>query len=402
MSKRIAIVGGGAAGFFAAINIKSKNPEYKVTILEQSNKLLSKVKISGGGRCNVTHACFEPKKLSKHYPRGERFLLPLFQRFQPKDTITWFEERGIALKVEDDNRMFPSTDDSQTIIDCFIGECKKLKIPIKQHFRVSQFINENDTWKTLNTAGDSFEADAVLIATGAVPAMWRVIESIGHTIITPVPSLFTFNIKDNRINDLPGSVFKHVQCKIAGTKITSEGPLLITHWGLSAPAILKLSAFAARELADRQYKFDILVNLCGRLNQEEVRAGFVDIIQEHPKKKLSSVSPFDIPKRYWHNLLRILEFKEDNTWSDIGKKQLNKLVEQLSNAQFSVDGKSTFKDEFVTAGGVSLDEINKNTMESKLHPGLYFAGEVTDIDAITGGFNFQAAWTTAWVVSESV
>lgn len=402
MSKRIAIVGGGAAGFFAAINIKTKHPDYSVTILEQSNKLLSKVKISGGGRCNVTHACFEPKKLSKHYPRGERFLLPLFQHFQPKDTIAWFEERGVSLKVEDDNRMFPSTDDSQTIIDCFMKECRKLKIPIQQHFRVSQLINQNNGWEILNTAGDSFKADMVLIATGAVPAMWRLIESIGHTIVDPVPSLFTFNIKDPRINDLPGSVFKHVQCKIAGTKITSEGPLLITHWGLSAPSILKLSAFAARELAERDYQFDILVNLCGVMSQEDIRAGLLEIINQHPKKKIASVSPFEIPKRYWHNLINILEFKEDNTWSDIGKKQLNKLVEQLSNAQFSVDGKSTFKEEFVTAGGVSLEEIDKNTMESKKHTGLYFAGEVADIDAVTGGFNFQAAWTTAWVVSESV
>lgn len=397
---KIIIIGGGAAGFFAAINIAEKHPDYEITILEKTSKLLSKVKISGGGRCNVTNACFYPSQLVKNYPRGGKKLQKIFQQFGPKETIDWFSRKGVQLKTEPDNRIFPVTDNSQTVIDCFMRESKTRSIKIILSQEVISFAKIKDHWH-LNTKNNQFTADKLIIATGSLPRMWHVLSSKSLQIAEPVPSLFTFNIHDARIKDLPGMSFEIVQSRIAGTKIQAEGPLLITHWGLSGPAILKLSAFAARELAVRNYKFKVLINFFPGQSQEELKDYFNEYKVKNPKQMISTCTHFSMPKRYWQRLCGYLQIDQVK-WEEAGKKQINQLVEQLTNALFLVHGKSTFKEEFVTCGGVSLSEIDMKTMQSKKYPGLYFAGEVMDIDAITGGFNFQAAWSTAYLIAENI
>lgn len=396
----IIIIGGGAAGFFSAINIANKNPNLKIAILERGKEVLSKVKISGGGRCNVTHACFVPNDLAKFYPRGEKELRGPFHQFCSGDTIEWFNQRGVELKIEEDGRMFPITDSSQTIIDCFLNEVKKHKIDVLKNQSVKSLFQSEKYWK-IETSSDVFACQKVVIATGSNPKIWDFLNGLGHKIIAPVPSLFTFNIKDNRIKNLMG-VSSTATVKVKGSKLKASGPILITHWGMSGPAILKLSAWGARELFDLNYQFTIQVNWLNDFNFEEVLEQLNDLKEENNKKQIGKFCPFDFPKRLWESLLIASKIEITTKWTDLSKKQLIQLAEQLTNGQFQVNGKSTFKEEFVTAGGVDLKEVNFKTMESKVLPNLYFAGEVLNIDAITGGFNFQNAWTTSYIVAQNI
>ena len=398
--KDILIVGGGASGFFAAINIAEQHPNLKVTILERGKEVLTKVKVSGGGRCNVTHAEFIPQELVSNYPRGERELLGPFYTFMTGDTIAWFEKRGVALKIEEDGRIFPVSNSSQTIIDCFINEARTHNVEVLTNHPVISIVYDDNNW-LVNTKTDSFTCQKLIIATGSNPKIWNLLQELGHSVSSPVPSLFTFNIKDNRIKDIPGVVAKNVSVKVVDSNLETEGPLLITHWGMSAPSILKLSAFGALELAKRNYKFSIEVNFVN-LNYENVISRLNDIKKELNKKKVINYAQFDLPKRLWHQLVLASEINLETRWADCTKAQIENLANQLTSAIFKVDGKSTFKEEFVTAGGVNLKEVNFKTFESKLHKNLYFVGEVLNIDAVTGGFNFQNAWTGAYIVSRNI
>ncbi|MCF7561245.1 NAD(P)/FAD-dependent oxidoreductase [Sabulilitoribacter multivorans] len=398
--KDVLVVGGGAAGFFAAINIAEQNPNLNVAILERGKEVLTKVKVSGGGRCNVTHAEFIPSELVLNYPRGEKELLGPFHQFMTGDTMAWFEKRGVELKIEEDGRIFPTSDSSQTIIDCFVNEAKKYKVEVLINHSVKTISKSESIWNIETTQG-CFSANKILIATGSNPKIWKLLEDLGHTISHPVPSLFTFNIKDKRIQDIPGVVAQQVEVKVLDTNLWSEGPLLITHWGMSAPSILKLSAFGALELAKRNYKFQIEINF--------IRKTFEDCINdlkvlklELAKKAVFKSSQYNLPKRLWQQLVLASNIEMNATWADLNKNQLDNLSEQLTKAVFNVDGKSTFKEEFVTSGGINLKEVNFKTFESKLHKNLYFAGEVLDIDAVTGGFNFQNAWTGAYIVAQNI
>ncbi len=396
----VIIIGGGAAGFFAAINITEQNPELKVAILERGKEGLQKVKVSGGGRCNVTHAEFIPNELVQNYPRGEKELLGPFHQFMTGDTIEWFEKRGIALKIEEDGRMFPVSNSSQTIIDCFLNEAKKYDVSVFYSHAVKSIQKEKEVWK-IQTSDEVFLTKKLLIATGSNPKIWKLLEKLNHTISHPVPSLFTFNIKDKRIKTIPGVVAQNVEIKVVNSNLYSEGPLLITHVGMSAPAILKLSAFGALELAKRDYKFDIEINFISQ-SFDDCLVALKAFKQDLKKKTIFKFAQFELPKRLWHQLVLASNITETTTWSDVNKIQLEVLADQLTKAVFKVDGKSTFKEEFVTAGGINLKEVNFKSFESKLHKNLYFAGEVLNIDAITGGFNFQNAWTSAYISAKSI
>jgi predicted Rossmann fold flavoprotein len=400
----IIIVGGGAAGFFTAINIVEKNPKLKVAILERGAEVLQKVRISGGGRCNVTHACFEPNELVKFYPRGEKELRGSFHQFCSGDTIEWFEKHGVELKIEADGRMFPVSNSSQTIIDCFLKATQKLGIAVLTGQSVQSIFNPEvsgeNVWK-IETQSENYLAEKLILATGSNPKVWEMLQIFGHAVVSPVPSLFTFNIKDSRIKELPG-VAAQVTVKVKDTKLTSTGPLLITHWGMSGPAILKLSAWGARILHDKNYQFTIFVNWLNDADKEDVEKKLKELKQEHAKKSVSKKSPFEITNRLWESLVLASGIEVETKWADLSKTQLQNLANQLTNATFQVNGKSTFKEEFVTAGGIDLKEINFKTMESKLHKNLYFAGEIVNIDAITGGFNFQNAWTSGFIVANAI
>ena len=401
MKTKIIVIGGGAAGFFAAITAAEDNPNADITILERGQEVLQKVKISGGGRCNVTHACFVPRELVKNYPRGEKALMSPYSRFAAGDTIEWFENHGVELKIEADGRMFPTTDDSQTIVDCLMAAAKVLDVKILRGCRVENVqVVENQF--VINTPNQIFKADKVMIATGSSTAMWDILKGLGHTITPPVPSLFTFNIKDKRLTDLLGLSVPNAEIKVENSKLKAAGPLLITHWGLSGPGVLKLSAWGARDFFDAKYDFKIKVNWTGFYNLEEVKDELTDCKSTHCKKQISNTPQYDVPSRLWKRLVETAEIPLDLRWADISKKQLQTLAEELSMAIFSVKGKSTFKEEFVTAGGIKLDEIDFKTFESKIIPNLYFAGEVLDIDAVTGGYNFQAAWTGGWHVGKAM
>ncbi|BDB56537.1 flavoprotein [Flavobacterium ammonificans] len=400
----ILIVGGGAAGFFSAINIVERNPKLKVAILERGKEVLSKVRISGGGRCNVTHACFEPNELVKFYPRGEKELRGPFHQFGAGDTIEWFEKHGVELKIEDDGRMFPVSNSSQTIIDCFLNASKKLGISILTGQSVQSIFNtggsDGNYWK-IETQTETYLAEKLILATGSNPKIWDLLHTFGHAIVTPVPSLFTFNIKDSRIKELPG-IATQATVKVKDTKLESTGPLLITHWGMSGPAILKLSAWGARILHDKNYQFTIEVNWLNDIESEEAEMLLKELKQEHAKKTVAKKSPFELQNRLWESLVLASGISNETKWADLSKIQLQNLANQLTKGLFQVNGKSTFKEEFVTAGGIDLKEINFKTMESKLHPNLYFAGEIVNIDAITGGFNFQNAWTSGFIVADAI
>lgn len=400
IERDVIIVGGGAAGFFAAINIAVQNPDLKVTILERGKEGLTKVKVSGGGRCNVTHAEFIPQELVQNYPRGEKELLGPFHKFMTGDTIEWFEKRGVALKIEDDGRMFPVSNSSQTIIDCFLNEAEKHGVEVLYNHSVKSIDNNGKSFK-IDTLQGSFSSEKVLIATGSNPKIWHLLENLGHTISQPVPSLFTFNITDERIKDIPGVVAKDVEIKVLGTNLSSEGPLLITHWGMSAPSILKLSAFGALALAECDYKFQIEVNFIKQTFEDCLETLKV-LKQDLAKKAVFKSTQFDIPKRLWHKLVLASQMNTETRWADLNRQQLEDLAGQLTQAIFMVDGKSTFKEEFVTAGGVNLKEVNFKTFESKRVNNLYFAGEVLNIDAVTGGFNFQNAWTGAYIAAQAI
>ena len=396
----ILIIGGGAAGFFTAINIVENNPDLNVAILERGKAVLEKVRISGGGRCNVTHACFVPNDLVKFYPRGERELKGPFNQFCSGDTIEWFEKHGVELKIEEDGRMFPVSDSSDTIIDCFMDAVKKLKIDVLTNHSVQELYKTETHWK-VTTTQDVFTCENVVMATGSNPKIWELLQNLGHSIEEPVPSLFTFNVKDVRIKELMG-ISTPATVKVKKSKLEAFGPLLITHWGLSGPGILRLSAWGARELADKKYHFAILVNWLNETSFDEAIEALKESKEENAKKSVLKYPQFELPKRLWENLVKAAGITEEIKWADLNKNQLNALTEQLTNGEYQVNGKSTFKEEFVTAGGIQLKEVNFKTMESKLLPNLYFAGEILNIDAITGGFNFQNAWTGGFIVAESI
>jgi len=402
MSKHFDVicVGGGAAGFFTAINTAEKHPELKIAILERGKEVLTKVRISGGGRCNVTHACFEPNELVKFYPRGEKELRGPFHQFCSGDTIDWFQKHGVELKIEEDGRMFPESNSSQTIIDCFMNAAQKAGIQILTSQSVQSLYKAPDFWK-IDTQNQQFTATKLVLTTGSNPKMWDLISGLGHSIIEPVPSLFTFNITDKRIKELPG-VSTLATVKVKNTKLEATGPLLVTHWGMSGPAILKLSAWGARILVDKKYQFAIAVNWLNDIDLAEAENLLKKYKQEEAKKQIAKRAPFEFPNRLWESLVLASGISAETKWADVSKTQLQSLAQQLTQGTYQVSGKSTFKDEFVTAGGIDLREVNFKTMQSKLHDTLYFAGEIVNIDAITGGFNFQNAWTSGFIVASSI
>ena len=401
---KIAIIGGGAAGFFSAISVKENYPDAQVLIYEKTQKILSKVKISGGGRCNLTNGCDSISELCNAYPRGGKSLKRAFHVFSNKDTMRWFESRGIPLVIQNDNCVFPFSQDSQSIIECFLRESKKLKIEIKTGMGIKAIHPKNDFLELEfiheDIAPEIF--DKIIVTTGGSPKRdglnW--LEKLNHKIENPVPSLFTFKMSAEPITQLMGVVVENTQVSIQGTKIKSDGPLLITHWGMSGPAILKLSSLGARELNCMDYHFKIQVNWANEQNNEIVITDLNHIIEAHPNKIVSNIRPYGLSERLWIFLLEKIEIPANKKWNELGKKGLNKLTEVLTNDIYTVNGKSTYKEEFVTCGGVSLQSIDLNTMQSKTCKNVYFAGEVLDIDAITGGFNLQAAWTTGFIAGK--
>ena len=399
---KVAIIGGGAAGFFAAISAKEHHKDAQVTIYEKSTKLLSKVRVSGGGRCNVTHACFEIHELLKFYPRGNRFLKKAFPKFNTTHTVKWFEERGVELKTEKDNRMFPVSDSSQSIIDCLTKETQKLGVEIKLQSTIKELSVLPEGIELDFGTGNSLIVDKLIVASGGSPKLegFNWLQELGHSIETPVPSLFTFNMPNEPIKELMGAVAENAKVRIQGTKLVANGPLLITHWGTSGPAILKLSAFGARLLAERNYDFKIQVNWINASTEEEYRPIFLSNLAENRKMKIGNLKVEGIPKRLWAFFLDKLEISPDLVCLDLSKKKINRIINTLLNDEYSVKGKTTFKEEFVICGGVSLGEINPFTMQSMVVPNLYFAGEVMDVDGITGGFNFQNAWTSGFVAGK--
>lgn len=402
MTHTIAIIGGGAAGLFAAIRCKECAPTNRVIVIEKSATLLSKVRISGGGRCNVTHACFDPALLVKNYPRGEKELRGPLSRFQPKDTFDWFEKRGVALKIEADGRVFPTTDSSQTIIDCFLKSAKAAGVEFLMQHAVNALEKTDNTWCLHFESGSSLNAQSVLIATGGSPKMFPLLKKLGHTTLPLVPSLFTFNIPTSPFFDQSGISIPEVSLKLPAHHYKSSGPLLLTHFGLSGPAVLKLSAYAARELHDCGYKTDLLIDWLPTFTEVELSSAF------HERKKLSSAalvstSPlFDFPKHLWKKFTALASISENTLWRDLSLKQIREFTKIIKTSTLKIDGKTTHKQEFVTCGGIALSEVNFKTMESRLHKNLFFAGEVLDIDAVTGGFNFQNAWTTGWIAAEAI
>lgn len=398
--KRVLVIGGGAAGFFFAANYQEKNPEIEVVILEKASLPLQKVKISGGGRCNVTNATFIPRELVKNYPRGSKELMSVFSQFQPSDTLEWFNSRGVKFLIQEDNRVFPETNNSQTIIDCLFHTALKSGVKFYNKQSVKNIMKKGATW-IVETQTQTFKTDKVVVTTGNSKIIWNVLKGLNHTIIKPVPSLFTFNCDDKRIEGMMGLALPHCETKIKELKAKDFGSVLITHWGFSGPGILKLSAWKARELAELNYQFTLQINwLSEDFNHViEVLKSFK---VEQFKTQVKTYNPYGIPKRLWIKFLEASSIKETLNWADINKKQLNKLALELTQAEYLITGKSTYKEEFVTAGGVDLKEIDLKTMQSKLHEGLFFAGEVINVDAITGGYNFQNAWSTSWIASEHV
>ena len=401
--KSLAIIGGGAAGIFSALTAAEQKRTKDITVFEASSSLLDKVKISGGGRCNVTHHCFDPEILIQNYPRGKQFLKRIFYQFQPKDTVEWFQNRGVKLKTEPDGRMFPVTDSSQTIIDCFKHEIKKHNIQIKYNSRIASVSKPKNKFVLTLHDNTTAEFDSLLIASGSSKVGYTIAKSLGHTIVDTVPSLFTFKITDKRLADLSGVSCSKVIAKLQypKTKFQQTGPLLVTHWGLSGPAILKLSAFAARELHDCKYKTTLKINFLPDLTHDEVLNILLHSKDNFNQKLLTNIQPFDFPKSIWKNILEHINIYPQSTWAELSKKEIHKICEELTNSTFQIEGRGIFKEEFVTCGGVSLKEIDSQTLQSKICDNLFFAGEVLDIDGITGGFNFQSAWTTGFIAGKS-
>jgi predicted Rossmann fold flavoprotein len=404
----VIVIGGGAAGFFGAIACAEANPKLQVTLLEAARHPLAKVRISGGGRCNVTHHCFDPARLIEHYPRGGKALRGAFTRFQPQDTVQWYESRGVRLKTEADGRMFPTTDSSETIINCLMQTAEKAGVKLLTGVgvkEVKQFTEANKNYFQVELKnGKLLQCDRLLIATGSNPLGYRWATNLGHKIEPPVPSLFTFNIKDTRLQGLAGVSVNNAQVRL-GTgknKLEQTGALLITHWGVSGPAILKLSAWGARFLYDLKYNSSLQINWLPGYNQESLIQDLIIAKEANSKKKIINYCPVKLPKRLWHSLVNYVDIKPTKVWSEISNKELNKLVGEIIQGQYKITGKGVFKEEFVTCGGINLKEINFQTMESKKCSGLYFAGEILDIDGVTGGFNFQSAWTTSWLAGQAI
>lgn len=400
---RVGIIGGGAAGFFSAIAVKENYPEAKVVIIEKSKQLLAKVKISGGGRCNLTNAC-DPKDLYQAYPRGGRSLKKAFNLFNNRDCVEWFESRGVKLVTQEDNCIFPVSQDSQSIIDCFLKECKRLGVEIQKGLGVESIKSIGEQFELLfeNQAVVSGVFDKLIVTTGGSPKRkgleW--LENLNHKIENPVPSLFTFNMPNEAVTKLMGIVVENAQVSLPGTKLKSTGPLLVTHWGMSGPAILKLSAFGARLLSEKDYNFNILVNWVNQSSNDDVVADLNKIIKENTNKILANYRPYALPDRLWQFLLIKGDLSPQKRWGELGKKGINKLLNLLTNDEYAVKGKTTFRDEFVTCGGVSLKSVSMASMQSNKCKNLYFAGEVLDIDAITGGYNLQAAWSTGFLAGQ--
>jgi len=396
--KQIIIIGGGAAGFFCASNLDET--QYKITILEQNSDVLQKVKISGGGRCNVTHACFDPRELVQFYPRGNKELLSVFTKFQPGDTMDWFDQRNVSLKIENDNRVFPESNSSQTIINTFLNEIQKKNVDVKTKCSVKEIEKLDEKYLVKTSLGD-FEADFVIYTTGSSPKSLKMIENLGHTIIDLVPSLFTFNIKDDLLKEMAGTSFEMAETSIPKLKTDESGPMMITHWGLSGPAILKISAWEAISLAKMKYNFEIEVNFISK-DIDEAEEMFQNFKQSNPKKTIGQSKIFEITNRFWQRILEVSKVDLNKQVAQISGKEMQTILENLCKKKFNVTGKSTFKDEFVTAGGVDLKEINFKNMSSKILPNFYVAGEVLNIDAVTGGFNFQACWSEAWLIAQDL
>ena len=403
-SKNVVIIGGGAAGFFCAINVAQQNPNLDVIIFEKSNKILTKVKVSGGGRCNVTHDCKDIIELSKKYPRGEKFLKKAFHWFSVQDTINWFKQNQIDLKVEEDGRMFPASNSSQTIIDCFLQLTTQLQIEIKLQHEVKNIFKVNEIFKLELNNGNTLQTDYLCIAAGGFPKLnqFNWLLNFNHNIIAPVPSLFTFNLPNNHVKTLMGISVPDVHIKISNTNFQTSGSILITHWGFSGPAILKLSAFASITLAQLNYNFSIQINWLSKLTVQDLNFEFDSYRSHKPKQKISNSNNFNLPNRLWQYFLHVSDVDPDVTWANLGSKQKNALIKNLTDQNFLVSGKTTFKEEFVTCGGIDLAEVDVNTMQSKKIENLFFAGEVLNIDGITGGFNFQAAWTTAFIAAKTI
>lgn len=403
--KQIIVIGGGAAGFFGAITAAENNPTAKVILLEKNRTVLNKVRISGGGRCNVTHACFENKALAKFYPRGGSFLKPLFSQFNAQNMVDWFTNQGVDLKKESDGRMFPTTDNSETIATCLEQKAKNVGVDVRTSLGVKNIITQDGKVTGVELLnGVTLSADSILVTTGGNPQRlgYEWLAQLGHRIIEPVPSLFTFNIPDSLFEELSGVSVPNAHVRIAGKKLGQQGAMLVTHWGLSGPAILKLSAWGARDLANIEYDFKVLINWIGDFSEQNIRDGILLMKKNHPKKLIQSNAQFGVPARLWKRISELSEIDENLRWIDISIRHINKLVETLLNCAQQVKGKTTFKEEFVTCGGIDLLEVNPNTLESKWQKGLFFAGEVLDIDAVTGGFNFQAAWTTSFVAGKNL
>lgn len=404
LDKQLIIAGGGAAGFFCAVNAVRMNPALKVTIVEKSNKLLSKVKLSGGGRCNITHACFDITEFSKQYPRGKNFVKKTFHQFFTSDTIKWFEERGVGLKTEADGRMFPLSNSSRSVIDCLLGEADQYGISILMNTEVCGIKNEAGLFEIQLTHGKKLEADYTCIACGGYPKspMYDWLKETGHTIEKPVPSLFTFNLPQHPVTKLMGISVENAKVKISGIKHQQTGPLLITHWGMSGPVVLKLSAFAARELKGKKWEFEITINWLGDFDEQRLKNQFDLIRKEIASQKIVNKNIFGLPARLWEFLAMQSGISNEMRWADLPVALQNKFIKNLCAYECPVKGKTTFKEEFVTAGGIKLDEVDANTMMSKRVTNLFFAGEVLDVDGITGGFNFQHAWTSGFIAAKRI
>lgn len=405
MPGTVVVIGGGAAGFFGAITCAEANPSVQVILLEKTTKLLSKVRVSGGGRCNVTHACFQAGPFAQHYPRGHKALKRMLPHFGAQDTVAWFEKRGVKLKTEPDGRMFPVSNTSETIVECLLQAARAAGVLIRTGVGVQQITPSGPHAFALHlSSGDTLAAEKVLIATGGnqKTEQYQWLADLGHTVEKPVPSLFTLNVPSSPFKDLQGVSVPKAKVKLTGQKLETEGPLLITHWGLSGPAVLRFSAWGARLLHGQQYTGTALVNWVPEVPEEQVRQQLLDMRQSSPRKTVLTNALFGLPNRLWQRLCELAEVPADVKWAELPGKAQNKLIELLIRTPFEVQGKTTFKEEFVTCGGIALPEINLDTMESRKIPGLYFAGEVLDIDGITGGFNFQAAWTGGYLAGKAI
>ncbi|MEG4799172.1 NAD(P)/FAD-dependent oxidoreductase [Microcoleus sp. ARI1-B5] len=411
---KITVIGGGAAGFFSAITCAKTYPQARVTLLEAGRQVLAKVRISGGGRCNVTHACFDSGVLVQNYPRGGKALRGAFTRFQPRDTVEWFASHGVKLKTEEDGRMFPITDDSATIVNCLIRAAEDAGVKIRTGDAVVSVKKlpgntaeggpegSAPTFTIELKSGETLRCDRILLATGSNPSGFKWAKDLGNTVEQPVPSLFTFNISDSRIKDLAGVSVPNAKVKLPGAKLEQSGPLLITHWGVSGPAVLKLSAWGARFLHDRHYKTSVLINWLPQYNAEVLRQQLLGVKSQLSHRLIVSSCPFPMPHRLWERLTSAIGIDDQKRWADLSNKILDRLLQELVQGEYQIAGKGAFKEEFVTCGGVSLKEVDFKTMESRRCPGLFFAGEILDIDGVTGGFNFQSAWTTAWLAGIAI